>query len=156
ERLLYLPSVGLCLALPALFVESGRGARPAWRRTAGVALAALVAILGVRTAVRNRDWSDQLTLFDRTVAASPRSAIARFHLGQARGARGRRDEAIAQYRRAVEIREDLAEARHNLGRELLEAGEVREAIEQIGAAAALDPSLPDVGTDLGVALARAG
>ncbi|MBI3447961.1 MAG: tetratricopeptide repeat protein [Acidobacteria bacterium] len=156
ERLLYLPSVGLCLAVAALFGEPPLSSRPALRRAGVGALALAIALFAARTVERNRDWSDQLTLFSRTAATSPRSAKVHFNYGHALGERGDHEAAIVEYRRALEIQGDLAEARHNLGRELLDRGDVRGAIDEIGAAARLDAALPDVRSDLGLALARAG
>ena len=60
ERLLYLPSVGLCLLAGWAYrrVEEMGRAEPVPR----IALAGILALFMVRTVVRNRDWKDNLTL----------------------------------------------------------------------------------------------
>jgi len=156
ERLLYLPSAGLCLAVAALFAERPLSADRAWTRAGRAGLALVIVLLASRAFLRNRDWADQLTLFAKTVVTSPQSAKAHYNYAHALAARGDHVAAIDQYRRALEIQDDLPEARHNLGRELLDQGDIRGAIAEIAAAARLDPALPDVHSDLGLALARAG
>jgi len=156
ERLLYLPSLGLCLFLPAAFAESDL-ARSRGARRLAIAVACLaVAALGARTLVRNGDWVDQYTLFSRTAETSPRSAKAHYGFGEAAAERGDTVRAIEEYRRAIEIKPDMPEPRRNLGLELLRAGSLPEAEEQLERAAALDPSAPDVHNDLGLALEALG
>jgi Tfp pilus assembly protein PilF len=77
ERLAYFPSAGFCLlvALPWNWLQQRQ------RKLAVGALAALVAVLGVRTVIRNRDWKDNRTLYSAAVRASPESA--KMHLGLA-------------------------------------------------------------------------
>jgi protein O-mannosyl-transferase len=97
ERLLYLPSVGWCLACGWLLRRWPRGGVQA------AAGAALVLALGMRTWVRNWDWHDEFTLFTATAIASPNSARAQENAGAVYGQGGRLDEAIAHYRRALAI-----------------------------------------------------
>ena len=73
ERLLYLPSVGLCVLLGwAAAVVARRAATHLPGRIAfGVAVLALM-LLTVR---RNKDWKDNLTLAQATLAISPESPL---------------------------------------------------------------------------------
>jgi protein O-mannosyl-transferase len=70
ERLAYFPSVGFCL-LAALVWNWLRERQPtlAWGT-----LALLVALLGVRTIVRNRDWKNNDTLYSAQLGNAPGSA----------------------------------------------------------------------------------
>ena len=70
ERLAYLPSAGFCL-LAAL---AWNRLRERQRTLAFGVLAILVALLGVRTVVRNRDWRDNRTLYSAQVTNAPSSA----------------------------------------------------------------------------------
>ena len=103
ERLLYLPSAGFCLAAAALLVRpvaaAGPGAAPsvraAWGRAAPLALAALLALLAARTAVRTLDWRGPLALWASELEKAPRDVVVNNNLAVAYTARG-------EYRRAVE------------------------------------------------------
>jgi len=157
ERLLYLPSVGLCLLAPALFAESrGRpGGRTANRAAAG-ALIVVCLLYGIRVTSRNADWKDQFSLFSVTVRTSPNSAKAHYNLGVAYEDLGDLDAAMEAYRRALEIKPDQPEPRRNYGLALLTKGRPDQSLEQLNVAARLDPNLPDVFNDIGAALRRLG
>jgi Tfp pilus assembly protein PilF len=153
ERLLYLPSLGFCLLLPALAQElaPSRAGRP------GLAALAIVTVLFAgRTIVRLPEWKDPYTLFSATVLTSPESAKAHYNLGVSLDERGEGEAAMREYRRAIEIKPDMAPALRNYGLTLLRASRPAEAIDPLHAAARLDPSLPDVSSDLGIALRQIG
>jgi tetratricopeptide (TPR) repeat protein len=87
ERLMYLPSVGLCGATVVIggacvaAATSGARVRQEHVHRAATALAALAIVaLGARTFVRNRDWRDDLSLWTAAEEASPRSY--KVHLGR--------------------------------------------------------------------------
>jgi protein O-mannosyl-transferase len=77
ERLAYFPSAGFCL----LVALAWNWLQERQRKLAVAALAVLVAVLGVRTVLRNRDWKDNRTLYTAAVRAVPQSA--KMHLGLA-------------------------------------------------------------------------
>lgn len=98
---------------------------------------------------------------------NPENAHAHWALGQIRKARGEREEAIAAYRRALELREDHHGAHHALGNALLggkgraaEAAtlsdEFSEAIDHLRAAAHAAPRRADYWADLARACRAAG
>ena len=70
ERLAYFPSAGFCL----LVALAWNWLQERQRKLAVGVLAALVALLGLRTVIRNRDWKDNLTLYTAAVRAVPGSA----------------------------------------------------------------------------------
>jgi hypothetical protein len=144
ERLLYLPSVGWCLAAGWLLRRWPRGGGPA------LALAVLVLALGARTWARNRDWHDDLALFTATAAASPNSARAQQNAGAVCGQAGRLDEAIFHYRRALAIYPSYQSAAAGLALAYTQKGMPEEADRWRAEAAAM-PSDDD---DLGHALAH--
>ena len=85
-------------------------------RIAGGCLAIFAAIaLGVVTFRRNLDYQSDLAIWEDTVAKAPGNYWAHFSLGNALVGRGRVEEAIAHYRKALEIKPDYAEDRGNLG-----------------------------------------
>ena len=144
ERLLYLPSVGLCLAA---------GLSLAWlarRLPAGalVAMAVCAAASG-RTWARVPEWRDDLSLYQSAARVSPRSARIRYNLGNAhlRGLDYR--EAEGNYRAALAIYPDFDDARVNLGMAILQQGRPNEALGLLEASARRDPRNPDLAVDLG-------
>jgi len=77
ERLLYLPSVAVCLVAAALDRALYARARP-WLANAAVATVALT--LGALTMLRNLDWQTPLALWQDTVEKQPLSALAHGNL----------------------------------------------------------------------------
>ena len=112
ERLFYLPTVGLVLALvPALDLATSAGAARASR----VALALLCVGYGIASFRRAGDWRDGVTLFESATRAHPRSARARMELGGAYGRAGRGADAEREFAVAVDILPSYAAAWYNLG-----------------------------------------
>jgi len=162
ERLLYLPSIAFCIALPAIW-EIRKRSWPGATRVLwlGPALTgALVTLYAARTIQRNADWRDQLTLFQVTAATSPRSAKVRYNLGVALQDAGREAEALQQYLTAISIKPQDAKSHHNAGLILAKiddgGGRMAEAASHLELAAGLDPGLPKVHSNLGVAYSRLG
>jgi len=115
ERLAYLPSSGFCLLIALCWdwLHSRQ------QRVALGVLCFVVAVMGVRTAVRNRDWQDNLTLFSAAVRAAPSSAKMHYALGLAYVKAGQFDLASKELERALQINRAYAEAMAAYG--LLEA-----------------------------------
>ena len=70
--------------------------------------------------------------------------------------RGQVDEAIAHYRKALEIKPDYAEAHNNLGNALAGRGQVDEAIAHYRKALEIKPDYAEAHNNLGNALAGRG
>ncbi|HMF08562.1 MAG TPA: tetratricopeptide repeat protein [Thermoanaerobaculia bacterium] len=121
ERLAYLPSAGLCLAVGSLLCpgslpapDVGEGAAfPAARLRV---LAAILAFLCVRTVVRNAVWWTDPGLFQNLVATAPQSAKAHYDLAYASADRGRDALARAEYGRAIALYHDYWDAWAGQGR----------------------------------------
>ena len=79
EHYLYLPSVGLFLFI-ALVVIKGLDTGK-WRTIAYSFLCVIVVLFSARTACRNRDWKDSVTLWEKTVKCVPRCLRAQSNLG---------------------------------------------------------------------------
>lgn len=114
ERLLYLPSAGI-LAVVAIGIAAV--ARDGARRQAATVFVAVVTMAyGARTVARNRDWTDDLTLWRSTVAAAPASAKAHRALAEALyeadPTHRNLDEVIASADRAVALLEPLEDERN--------------------------------------------
>jgi Flp pilus assembly protein TadD len=102
ERFAYLPAIGLWLVL-ADQLERLRERRPALRRPVTAAVAAVVLALAVRTARRNLDWRDNLSLFTSAAQVVPDSVDAANNLGLALQAAGDEPGARREWERAVAL-----------------------------------------------------
>jgi tetratricopeptide (TPR) repeat protein len=101
ERLAYLPSAGLALALSSVVLGSRMAQAPSRRRT--ILLVAIAVAYGARTATRNPVWKDDETLFAETVRTSPGSAKAHYNLAWVSAEKGRLSLALEEYTRATRI-----------------------------------------------------
>jgi hypothetical protein len=106
EHRLYLPSMGVSLAVSTLVFtgvqklrERGKGGA----QTAVSVLVAVVLILTGATYARNRVWGDEVTLWQDVVKKSPRKARGDNNLGNAYRSLGNFDEAIKQYQFALQL-----------------------------------------------------
>jgi tetratricopeptide (TPR) repeat protein len=161
ERLAYLPSIGLCLALGHF--GAALAARDASRtkrrvRAAAVASAAVLAIaaLGARTWSRNPAWKDNLTLALTDAPAQPRSAKLQAGAGIFLAAAGRTAEAEPYLRRALEIDPDYAQVHYDLGVILARSGDDKDAESHFRRAIGLAPGNPQPYAALGRLLDRGG
>jgi Tfp pilus assembly protein PilF len=131
ERLLYLPSVGFCLALAlGLHDLSARVApSPKARRAAFSVLVALVVLLhGGRTWMRNLDWRSDETLFLHDLPRGTRSAKIRYNAGAVLLAQKRYEQAIEQFAAAAAIRPDHPNTYDLWGTSLVGLGRTEDAI----------------------------
>lgn len=120
ERNLYLPSIGLFLAIVALGSLSTQRfstvlPRPGIFRFASMGLAA-VAVLALCffTYQRNQLYQDRLSLWSDAVLKSPAKARPHNNLGYAYAIRGDWDRAIEEFRAAVRLDPDYLLAQQNL------------------------------------------
>jgi len=151
ERLLYLPSAGLCLVAGTGIEALAAAFSP--RRAAVVAILAVLAPAGAltaRTAARIRVWRDQRTLFEATVRSAPRSALAHSSLATIYQREGRLDEADAEYRRAIAIDPESAVAYAGLASLMEARGRVQDALAAYREAIRLEPERRGTHNDLGL------
>ncbi len=153
DRLLYLPLVGLALAVAALLAGPRK---PRWRG-AGLALAlGVVAVAAVRSAAYLPHWRDDLAIYTRGVTVAPKSPTARNNYGVALERAGRLDQARDQYRRALEIDPEYVPALVNLGDLLAAEGAYDTAAELYEEAVALAPEDATAHYNLAVVQAERG
>jgi protein O-mannosyl-transferase len=85
ERYLYVPSMGFCwivgCGVVAIWNSSSVSKSKAIRISLAGAFAVLIAVLAVQTALRDRDWRSDLTLFTAAVARNPQDPDLRANLG---------------------------------------------------------------------------
>lgn len=147
QNFLYMPLLGLCLALGDLL---GRAAdrRASSRLPATPALVAVpvLAVLAVVSLAETAIWRDGVSLFTAWTARFPYYSLAHSSLGVMLIGRGEAAAAIPPLRKALAITESNAEAHYNLGLALLltgkDRGEREESLAHLRRASELIPDLP--------------
>jgi len=120
ERNLYLPSIGLSLAIVAFVSALAQRLmmtiqRPNVVRFGSAALAtALTVVLCIFTYHRNLLYQDRLSLWSDAVQKSPNKARPHNNLGHAFALHGEWDRAIDEFRTAARLDPDFILARENL------------------------------------------
>ena len=99
DRYLFLPSLGAC----ALLGLGGAGLRAHRPRAAGGALAAVAAAFALLAARQCLVWRDGVSLWENAAAVSPGVGRVWMNRGEALAFAGRGEEALASYRRMVEV-----------------------------------------------------
>ncbi len=157
EHRAYLPSVGaLVAAATALtwLVRAGSSRRRARACLAGGAALALA--LAVAARVRNRVWTDEVTLWGDAVEKSPAKARAHVNLGVALAQAGQTRRGIAECEEGIRLDPDDLRGYTNLGAILMDGGDLRGAVQVLRRAVDLDPDDPGASYDLGKALLGGG
>lgn len=158
DRWLYLPSVGLLLALVAAgeAVPAGFWQQPIVRRATPTLGALTAVVLLLLCWGRGSWWRSDFSLFAAMVRKAPHSAVAHANYALALAEAGDTAAALAEYERALTLVPEHPAARRNLASTLLEMGHPQEAAEEARLALALAPRDPVGHALLGVALVRGG
>jgi tetratricopeptide (TPR) repeat protein len=122
EHRAYIPALGIAMLAAALF-------RWLWKdsATAGIAVALVIAVvLGAMTIQRNRVFANEIALWEDTVSKSPEKARAHYSLATAYQLKGRFNEAIPEYEKAIAIKRDIYAAYSNLSAMQIDAGRLNE------------------------------
>jgi protein O-mannosyl-transferase len=176
DHFLYLPSWGFWLAFFSLVAwtfalvwhaggtaaatsraTAGRGTRAILLRDPVLSLAAVMAVAFIPLTVRySRTWTDSLVFWNHVLSHDPRSWLAYGNRGQWYASQGKTDLALADLRKALELKPDYIEATYNLGYVLDRMGRMDEARTAYEEALRLAPDNPDAHNNLGVLYMRAG
>ncbi len=132
DRYVYLPMLGIALALGWLAEPVRRGLSSRGRAIASVGgLLMLIVLLGGLTWRRTHVWHDSLTLWSDVTGKHSGSAIAWFYRGNARLDGGDPSGALVDYARALATATpglDTSRIHHNHGAALAALGRHREAV----------------------------
>jgi tetratricopeptide (TPR) repeat protein len=141
ERLFYLPTAGLSIAVAALLEPALAGLRA--RAPRPVAVAAALAVAGVSMVAVSRaralEWTTPVSLFEAAVEVVPRSARAQMELGTALSNADRLGDAIPHFEAALAVLPDYASAAYNLGNAYARANRYDEAAAAYRRALENDP-----------------
>ncbi|MBF0557234.1 MAG: tetratricopeptide repeat protein [Nitrospirae bacterium] len=102
ERYLYLPSFGFVVLL-AIFFEVLNKKMTRYSIAAMLIVVSVIGLYSFRTITRNFVWRDDFTLLTDTIKKSPDAEVPRIRLAQVLINMNRNGEAIAQYRKALEL-----------------------------------------------------
>jgi tetratricopeptide (TPR) repeat protein len=134
DRYTYLPLIGLFIMLAWGVAEIPINPK--------IVAAITMVLLGVCLCLTERQtlyWKDSETLFQRMIAVTDRNYMAHYDLGNLYTRQKRIDEAIAQYRAALDDEPNYADAANNLGGLLLDLKRYDEAVPQYLNAARINP-----------------
>jgi len=148
----YVASIGL-IALAAAGITIAFKTKPFLKLACGGALLLTLGILTWRQAGIYRNLE---TLWRDTLAKNPDCWLARNNLGTIFANKGQFDEAIENYRKAIQINPNSAVPLYSLGLALAAKSQFDEAIENYRKAIQIDPDYRDALNSLGVALADKG
>lgn len=152
EHRLYLPSVGAFIAIvSSIFVVTDRlkGRRPKIELIVLSSLAFILIVLSAAAYARNTVWRDPITLWKDVVEKSPRKAGGHYELANLLSKGDRIDEAIEQYRIALELKPNFVWAHNNLGITYRKKGHTEKAIEHYKVALGLKPDFVLAHNNLG-------
>uniref|UniRef100_A0A674BGY4 dolichyl-phosphate-mannose--protein mannosyltransferase n=1 Tax=Salmo trutta TaxID=8032 RepID=A0A674BGY4_SALTR len=155
ERLLYIPSMGFCL-----LVAVGTRALYVRLRTRGPRIvllglcAGLVLLYGIKTVLRNRDWSNEEMLYKSGISVNPAKAWG--NLGNVLKNQGKMAEAERAYRNALYYRGNMADMLYNLGLLLQENHRSSEALHYYKLAIGSRPTLASAYLNTGIILMNQG
>ena len=152
----YLASIGpIALAAAGITTAADRfGKRTALLKP--VFAGALLAVLGLLTWNQCRMYADSDTLWWTTIARNPQSWMAHNNIAINLVQKGRTDEAVAHYNKALELDPSYGEAHYNLANALVRLGRVDEAIAHYEKAVELNPNNALAYYNLGSVLVQNG
>jgi tetratricopeptide (TPR) repeat protein len=156
DRMTYLPQIGIYVALTWLVAEWGAKWQ-AGRVALGGLMTAVLAVFMVYAWKQTTYWKDGETLWKHTLACTTdNDADAHFNLGVALDQKGKEDEAIVHYQRALELKPGHAGLLNNLANILMHKGKVDEAIVDYQKALEIKPDYSEACNNLGNALRQKG
>jgi Flp pilus assembly protein TadD len=114
---------------------------------------AITLVFAAWTYERNTVWSNAVTLWSDVVEKSPQKVRPHNNLGNALKHQGKIEEAIAHFKKALQLNPGYAKAHNNLGTALASQGKTEEALKHFGMALYINPSYAAAHSNIGVALA---
>jgi Tfp pilus assembly protein PilF len=151
DRYFYIPSIGLFVALLFGLADIARTWRVAPSLRAGIAGGVLL-ILATLTNAQIQRWHDSFTLFEHTLAVTPRNLHIENNLGLAMGGSGRYDEAAAHFEKTLQIDPNFYDGLVGMGVTRAFQDRLPEAIEYLQAAIRSQPDAPKAHVQLAHAL----
>jgi protein O-mannosyl-transferase len=160
ERYLYVPSIGFCWIIAAALVAVWNAEFAKHSRTVRISVATAAILLAValtaETAVRDRDWRNDTTLFSAAVERNPQDADLRANLGFAYWDSRKPDAAIREWKTALAQNPESIWALNNLGMAYVSQEKYADSIPLLRHAIELVPQFTDAHLNYAAALAGLG
>jgi tetratricopeptide (TPR) repeat protein len=163
DRYTYLPLIGVFIMITWTVAELVKQFAPSSDEAqgfliAGTAGAAGVVLFGCIAATRQQIiyWQNSETLFEHTAKVTKNNYLAYNNLGYYLSKEGKVQEAMDNYRKALEINPQYEDGYNNMGYALAELKRYPEAIAHYRAALKIKPNHTEVHNNLGNALADTG
>ncbi|MBU1996009.1 MAG: tetratricopeptide repeat protein [Candidatus Omnitrophica bacterium] len=102
-----------------------------------------VSFFSARSLIRNKEWFDDVSLYESAVKANPDSALMRHDLGLVYSKAGRIDYAINSFQKSVKLKGDDPVTFFSLGNAYQDVGQYKNAIKNFNKAVALDKDFAD-------------
>lgn len=145
ERFWYFPVMGTSMALAVAFVKLFELTQKHWHGAIIVGVCtAFVCFQGARARTHAMDYADDLTFWDATRKAVPRSAKAHLNYSVMWGARGRLDIRLSANQRALKLAPNWPMANIYLGDTLCRLHRTDEAWKHYRKGFELDPANPNL------------
>ncbi len=155
DRYTYLPQIGLYLLL-TWAVADFCARWPQRHFLLGGLAGVVLVVLALTARTQAAYWKDSQSLWTLTLARTSDNAMAELNLGEAVYKQGKAEEAIAHFRRALQIQPNEATINGSLGVALLTTGQRDEAMARLRASLQINPNQASIQSSLGVALLEAG
>jgi tetratricopeptide (TPR) repeat protein len=159
DRFMYLPSLGFCVFLGVFFDQGINLLGKRFRWAGGACLLAvlsLFAVLGIMTHAQCKVWKNSDTLWGRVIQNSPGVNVAYNNRGLYYHEKGLDSEALAFYRKAVEVDENYGDPHNNMGAVYHKQGRKKLALAHFKKAVELDPDHIDATYNVGTLYFEAG
>ena len=145
ERYAYLAALGLVLAIVGLLSHLRT-----WTRSLMLYMLILWVSWGVwRLNARVLDWRDEISLYAKSLEATPKSSVLLYNLGVAFADAGDASKAAVYYQRAIGLNPQYTSAIINLGNLFQSQGDYSQSAALFERAISLDPRDPDAWVNLG-------
>jgi tetratricopeptide (TPR) repeat protein len=151
DHWVYLSALGILALVAALVVRVAEA-----RRTPAVVYGFAAIVLPVLALLTWRQagmYTDMATFWQTTLARNPDCWMAHNNLGLLLSNKGRIEEAMEHYHKAIQINPNFSEAQFNLGLALAAQGRFDEAIENYHKAIQINPDFSEALYNLGIAFA---
>jgi len=149
ERWLYLALAGFGFFVAGLLADTVRKEKTSITLPGILVMILVILLFSTGTFTRNNIWRSSITLWSDAVKKSPNKFRPYNNLGEAYAAQGEIDQAMREYKRALELNPMADRAHYNLGNIYRKKGEIDAAITAYNRAIEINSSYAKAYNNLG-------